>query len=99
MVMRHRACTEYWGRQLSRTMTKESDSIRPKSALAPPERRGRGAEPDAGVGGDQRHQSLAHLGVISVEPVDLLRRHEVAVDEAAVDRRERQGFKTVERLF
>jgi len=32
-------------------------------------------------------------GVIGVEPVDLVRRHEMAVDKLAINRREGQGVK------
>ena len=54
----------------------------------------RGCEPASRRAVDERRQRLAHADVIVVEPLDLLRIHQLPVDETQVDRRKRNGFKS-----
>src|SRR6266702_3390112 len=62
-------------------------------------RPGRLIQPAPCLGIDQRRERLAHPGVIGVEPGDLLGGEQARLDQAAIDRGERERLEGVERLL
>src|SRR6516165_4210 len=62
------------------------------------QRRASAVQPSARRLIDKLRKLIAHVRVVGVEPGDLLGSHQGRLDQTAVDRRQRQGLETVQRL-